>query len=334
MKEHAYIVGIDVAKEEVAVTVLVRRTRERISFQVANEGEELERTLTEKIKDLSPQETLTIMEHTGVYHLRLAFYLWERGYTVVVCNPLQVRRFAQSKIKRTKTDRIDSALLVEYAEKNEDLKPFTPPDPLREEVKLRLSQLEDLYQALRTLENQKMSMEFHPLPLAKSLVLSYERVIQNLHQEIEKQEEELKAIVRKYFPKEICLLRSIPGIGPRAAWVIVSYLRSFEGFERAKEVASYIGICPSVYESGKRRRSEISKRGYAYVRKILYLCALSASRFNRACRELFERLVQRGKTKKQALIAVAHKLLRQAFAVLKRGVKYNEESALGMRGGT
>ncbi len=334
MKEHAYIVGIDVAKEKVAVTVLVRRTKEKVSFQVANEGEELERVLTEKVEDLRPQETLTIMEHTGVYHLKLAFYLFERGYTVVVCNPLQVRRFAQSKLQRTKTDRVDSALLVEYAEKNEDLKPFTPPDSLKEEIKLRLSQLEDLYQALSTLENQKMSMELHPLPVAQSLVSSYELVIQNLRQQIEKLEEELKAIVRKYFPKEVRLLRSIPGIGPRAAWVMVSYLKGFEGFERAKEVASYIGICPSVYESGKRRRSRISKRGNAYVRKILYLCALSASRFNRACRELFERLIQRGKTKKQALIAVAHKLLRQAFAVLKRGVRYNEALALGMRGGT
>lgn len=68
--------------------------------------------------------------------------------------------------------------------------------------------------------------------------------------------------------------------------MIVSYLRGFEGLESTKEAAIFIGICPSVYESGKRvKKGRIVKKGNAYVRKILYLCALQALRFNRACRE-------------------------------------------------
>ena len=57
---------------------------------------------------------------------------------------------------------------------------------------------------------------------------------------------------------------------------------------------------------------------------MMYVCAWSARRCNKACRELYERLVAKGKAKKLALIAVANKLLKQAFAIATQQVKYNE----------
>jgi hypothetical protein len=58
------------------------------------------------------------------------------------------------------------------------------------------------------------------------------------------------------------------------------------------------------------------------IRKLLYLCALSAKRYNTACRELYERLLKQGKKKKVALIAVANKLIKQAFSLLTGGRDY------------
>jgi len=54
------------------------------------------------------------------------------------------------------------------------------------------------------------------------------------------------------------------------------------------------------------------------------VCSWSASKCNKACRELYERLLAKGKAKKMALIAVANKLLKQAFAIAKKQTKYQE----------
>jgi hypothetical protein len=55
------------------------------------------------------------------------------------------------------------------------------------------------------------------------------------------------------------------------------------------------------------------------------MCALSAKNCNKACRELYDRLVQQGKKKKLALIAVANKLLRQVFAIIKNKLRYDDK---------
>jgi transposase len=64
--------------------------------------------------------------------------------------------------------------------------------------------------------------------------------------------------------------------------------------------------------------------GNQKLRNLLFLCAFSACKYNKACRELYERIVTKGKSKKLALIAVINKLLKQAFAVAKSGLPYDE----------
>ncbi|WP_367355398.1 transposase [Atribacter sp.] len=87
---------------------------------------------------------------------------------------------------------------------------------------------------------------------------------------------------------------------------------------------SFLGLAPQISQSGKDKgKAWLSKKGNGYLRRLLYLAALSASRSNAQCRELYQRLLAKGKPKKVALIAVANKLLRQAFAVLKSGCPYD-----------
>ena len=92
-----------------------------------------------------------------------------------------------------------------------------------------------------------------------------------------------------------------------------------EDFESAKQLSSYFGIAPRLYESGTsiKCKSKICKMGMGLVRKLLYLCALSAVKCNKKCKDLYERLLEKGKSKKKGLTAVANKLLRQAFSIVK-----------------
>ena len=54
------------------------------------------------------------------------------------------------------------------------------------------------------------------------------------------------------------------------------------------------------------------------------MCSFTACQHNKACREIYERIVAKGKSKKLALMAVCNKLLKQAFAIAKSGVKYDQ----------
>jgi len=100
----------------------------------------------------------------------------------------------------------------------------------------------------------------------------------------------------------------------------------FEKFETASQLCSYVGITPTIRESGSsvRGRSRISKVGNKKLRNLLFLCAFSACKYNKACKAIYERIVNKGKSKKLALIAVANKLLKQAFAIAKHGIPYDE----------
>jgi len=93
---------------------------------------------------------------------------------------------------------------------------------------------------------------------------------------------------------------------------------------------SYVGITPTIRESGSsvRGRSRISKVGNKKLRNLVFLAAFSAYKYNRACKALFDRLVVKGKRAKLALIAVANKLLKQAFAIAKSGLPYDENYVL------
>ena len=122
------------------------------------------------------------------------------------------------------------------------------------------------------------------------------------------------------------LLKSIPGMGVKTALFLIVVTDGFSKFETASQLCSYVGITPTIRESGSsvRGRSRISKVGNKKLRNLLFLCAFSACKYNKACREIYERIVAKGKSKKVALIAVANKLLKQAFTIAKSGLPYDE----------
>ncbi|MHB1887313.1 MAG: IS110 family RNA-guided transposase, partial [Acidimicrobiales bacterium] len=120
------------------------------------------------------------------------------------------------------------------------------------------------------------------------------------------------------------LVTTVPGVGSITAAVIESELGDAKRFENANQVRAFAGLDPSVYQSGKFEgsRAHISKRGSPRLREGLYRAALSASRVNPACRELYERLTAKGKAHRSALTAVSAKLLVQCWAVLREGKSF------------
>jgi transposase len=101
----------------------------------------------------------------------------------------------------------------------------------------------------------------------------------------------------------------------------------FKKFESAEQFTCYIGMSPAETRSGSsvRGRFGISKQGDPKLRNLLFMCSFNACKTSKACRELYKRIVAKGKSKKLAFIAVANKLIKKAFAIAKSGLICDQE---------
>ncbi|WNH13043.1 IS110 family transposase [Thalassobellus suaedae] len=267
---------------------------------------------------------LVVMEATGYYHYRLAQFLFKSGVCVSVVNPLSVKRFIQMKLAKVKTDKSDAKAICEYGQMN-GVPLYTALNEVQSEC-LQLFRLLDSYIKQSTASKNKLHGEETLGIPSKFVYRSLKRHVKHLKKEIAAIEERLLALVKQDQQYQLTLLNSIPGMGVKTALFLIVVTDGFKKFETASQLCSYVGITPTIRLSGSsvRGRSRISKVGNKKLRNLLFLCAFSACKHNKACREIYERLVNKGKSKKLALIAVANKLLKQAFAIAKSGRPYDE----------
>jgi transposase len=271
-----------------------------------------------------PKTALVVMEATGYYHYRLAQFLHKNGVRVSVVNPLSVKRFIQMKLSKVKTDKSDAKAICQYGEIT-DLPLYNALTDVHAEC-LQLFRLLDNYIKQRTATKNKLHGE-DVLGIPSQFVYrSLKRQLKHLDKEIGMLEQRLLELVKQDQQHQLTLLKSIPGMGVKTALFLIVATDGFKKFETASQLCSYVGITPTIRESGSsvRGRSRISKVGNKKLRNLLFLCAFSACKHNKACREIYERIVAKGKSKKLALIAVANKLLKQAFAIAKSGLPYDE----------
>ena len=113
-------------------------------------------------------------------------------------------------------------------------------------------------------------------------------------------------------------------VDARGEVIAGSSIKTFTYFDNAKQLSRFIGICPTIEQSGTsiNIRGHINRNGDETLRSMLYVAAWSASQHNKACKECYQRLRGNGKSGKVAMIAVANKLVRQAFAVVTSNNSY------------
>lgn len=139
-------------------------------------------------------------------------------------------------------------------------------------------------------------------------------------------EVKLENLIKESHADLLTRLCSIPGIGKRTAIFLIVLTRGFERFENSRQLISYFGLNPTTHQSGSsiRGSSRISKTGNNHIRNLLFMCSFTACEHNKSCRDIYQRIIAKGKSKKLALIAVANKLLRQSLAIAKSGLLYDE----------
>jgi len=279
----------------------------------------------EGLKSLSrnvPLGSHCVLEATGPYHLKLATWLYQQGYAVSVVNPLVIKRFTQMRLVRAKTDKADAQMIASYAQAERP--PLWQP-PAR--YIIELSHMEttiEMHIKHRTaLKNQLEAFEATRM-IAPAIRSSLKKSIAQLEKTIQDLEGRMEEIIENEHNAMMKNLTSIPGVGKKTAIALIVATGGFTRFDSHKKLSAYLGLCPRIYESGSsvKGKARICKLGMSRIRAMLYMCSWSAIKANVACKELYDRLLEKGKAKMLALIAVANKLLRQAFAIAKNGVQY------------
>lgn len=275
-----------------------------------------------KFKKIIPANSLCTMEVTGIYHLRLAKYLFNKDIDVSVVNPLRIKRFNQMHLKRNKTDKADAKMICLYSQntKNELWEPAPEIIEYCQDLYQLLEQYIVMRGSLKNKLNGLKSKDAEPF-----LIKNLNQQISKMTDNIKELEVKLNSLIKEYNYDLFSNLKSIKGIGEKTAALLIITTQGFKGFENAKQVISYYGLAPTEYSSGTsiKGKSSISKMGNPLIRKKLYMCSIQAKRCNKSCALLYNRIISKGKPSRVALVAVMNKLIKQAFSISKSGLPYD-----------
>jgi transposase len=125
---------------------------------------------------------------------------------------------------------------------------------------------------------------------------------------------------------QLRLLETVPGIDRMgAAMLLVEIGTDMDSFGSAERLASWVGICPGNHESAGKRKSGRTRKGNAWVRRLLCEFAQAASRTRCALKDKFSALSIR-KGHKRSIVALAHKMLRIVYAMLNHATPYQDRN--------
>jgi transposase len=311
-------IGIDVSMSELHIS---RRPSEGES---AKQGYGIIPNSVSSITELVTMypEAHYVFEATGVYSRRLEYTLSELQKPFSKVNGLKVKGFITSIGALKKNDCLDAIHIREYGEKV-DLK-ISKPLSSEQVIRQRHTQaLGNIEKQLQNIDNQGhlLDNEAFEIPTLRE---SYSNIKAVLLEEKAKIQAYLGTLEDDSAKEGQALLKTIIGIGDVCAKLLWEATNGFQDFDKAKQVARFLGVVPVDEDSGKiRRKKGICQTAYPTLRAKLYVAAGSAIQYNPFCQALYQRLRARGKSVKLARIAVVHKLIRIAFGVVKSGKPFD-----------
>ena len=308
-------IGIDVSKDSFVAAYPTKSGYTTKTFKNIANG------VRQFINSL-PEDCHCVMEATGNYSMLLLYLLQKANITVSMENPQKIKHFARAMLSTTKTDEIDAKLIAMYGEKM-DPKPYRIPSESILLLKQKRTVLRQLKKQFAMWTNLQESME--PLPKKDpASKVAIEQTIKFLRKQISKLEDDITHLSNKEFKRQMELLTSIRGIGENIASALIIATGGFTYFSTAKQISRFLGLCPTYQQSGTsvNVKGHINRNGDTYLRSQLYIAALASIRFNAACKETYDRLKAKGKSGKVAVVAVANKLIRQAYAVVTNNQPY------------
>jgi transposase len=256
------------------------------------------------------------LEASGGYERPVCEVLRKANFEVALLQPRQVRGFAHYKLKRAKNDRIDADLIAQVAASLSQVRQARDP---------RLEKFDEHLRLVEQLERDRARMKTRREAYRdKRLLRVIDAEIARIERKAMAELALLSANIARHadLARRLALIKSVEGLGHRTAIALLILLPEL-GLADREQIASLAGLAPFDHDSGSFNGVRRIHGGRPRVRRALYAAALPASfRWNLACKAMYQRLRERGKTHKQALVACARKLLIFANTILARGSEW------------
>jgi len=309
----ATVVGIDVSKDRLDVAVY---PSDEPGFAVTRDAAGLD-ALAARLKPLGP--AAVAVEATGGFESVVVASLAAAGLPMLVVNPARIRAFANALGKRAKTDPIDALVIARFvAATRPELRPL--PDEATQRLADLVARRRQII-AMMVAERQRQKRL-----LAPRLQHSITRLLEALQKELSEVDCEIDAEVQgsDIWREKEKLLASVPGVGPVIARTLLAEMPELGRLDR-REIAALAGLAPWTRQSGQWRGKSFIGGGRASVRAVLFMGAITAARHNTILKAFHQRLIDAGKPKLVALVAVARKLLTILNAIIRSGQAWKSQ---------
>jgi transposase len=312
MDHNMAVYGVDVSKAK----LVIAQYDGQALVEVDNEPASITAWLTGMSKD-----AVVAMEATGQYHRLLAHMAHAAGMQVFVLNPQTLKHYAQAIGQRGKTDDCDARMIARYAvHERAKLRRWQPPAGAADRLSQVLERRHTLVGARQTLAQ---SLALPMLKAARqSLLANLDRMLGRLDILIRHEIARLPGMTALYDR-----LKSIVGIGPVVAAQLVAVFNTLN-FAKVGSFIAYTGLDPRPDDSGVRRgRRRLSKRGPSLLRCLLYNAGMAAAN-SKLFKPVYRQLRERGLQTTEAIVILARKIARIAFALYKSGECFNAQKHL------
>jgi transposase len=303
-KSNTKVAGVDVGKRWLDVAVCGCEEPLRVANDQAGIGE--------AVAWLKAREVGRVgMEATGGYERALRAALEAAGFEVVVHQPIEVRLFARLKRRRAKSDTLDAALIAAATAQVDTIRAAQDP---------RLSRLAERLTAYEQITSQAAEMKtFLEHVTLKDVAAMIRAQIHSLERAKAKLAAQIIAEIKAQpdLLDRFKLLLSLPGVGPIVSASLLIRMPELGAMTRGQP-AALLGVAPFDRDSGQFRGQRCIAGGRARPRRMLYLAALSAKRYDPSLKAFAQRLTDAGKSAKKVIVAVMRKLIEAANLVLAR----------------
>ncbi|MDG2450897.1 MAG: IS110 family transposase [Saprospiraceae bacterium] len=327
MEKFRQFVGIDVSKQTVDVTVIFGHESNRTNyFQLENSNEGVNHLLhyLKKEKVRLPK-VLFCLEHTGLYGAIVINSLLKKKANVWVEMPYTIKH--SMGIQRGKSDKVDSLRIAQYAFRFQDkAQLYRLSSSNLERIKTLLAMREKLIRAGQGLKKHLTELKKFDPDSYKMIRYNIEGSITNLKKNARTIDDKMDTIIEEDHQLRLVyeMASSVTGVGRITTLYLMTATNLFTKCSNPKQLASYCGVVPFQYTSGKsvKKQPRVHFMANKKLKSLLHLCALSAARYDQGLKIYFERKVEQGKNPMLVLNNVRNKLVHRIYAVVKRESPY------------
>lgn len=328
MEVSKQVLGVDVAQKELVVSLGKMYSDFNLDIyahKVFKNTEQGMNALIQWVKKLVLEDKplLFVMEATGVYHEKFAYFLDEKGYKLSIVMPNKISNYMRTLDVKTITDKSCSEAIARFGLERK-LSEWKKTNKIYKSLKQLTRERDQIVEARSIIKNQLHAEKSEAFPVENTINRCNEHIkfLNKQEAQIKKEIEETKD---QQIKDKIKKITTIPGVGVLTATIVLAETNGFELIKSKKQLTSYAGLDIKEKQSGTsvKGKPKITKKGNKSIRKAMHFPALSAIRHDENYKGIYKRLVSKNGIKMKEIVAVQRKLLELIYVIYKNDTVYD-----------